>query len=525
VVFCILMLAGVGSGAFYPAHAAAGQEAAVSEKSASIPVSTLESLVNREGTTVQYGNLYIGKGETARGPLVVVNGNAFVSGTVDGDLTLLNGSASLQREAVVTGDLTVAGGYIYASRQARVAGRRTYTDDRYLVTGAAGRLRIRYDRPAPVGAALGLSEWRFSRVRGHEAALRLGIEPRTPTGYPRIAGTVLVPTIRTNHGYLDFHVSVEEPLFERRTLRLGVAGYKKTDTADDWHMPASRNALMAFVTRNDFYNYHTRRGVAVYATQHLTAGVSLGLAYAHDTYFNLPGHAPFTLFRRDRPFRPNPVIDEGNLRSLIWRFQADTRRPEERPANAWYVEAEMERALSALGSDFAYTRYDVTLRRYNAWRGHHLDIRAKIAGSGAPLPLQRVYVLGAMSGLRGFGDFECAGDRLLIANVEYRLPVATFRREALVPWRLEWLAFFDAGTAFFSRASGRNSLLHPATRDRIDPRVGLPLPARYTDLRYAAGAGLTLSSRLIDATLAVAQNLHTTAVRPRVLLFLYRDLF
>ena len=78
----------------------------------------IESLINRAGTTVKYGDVLIARGETVAGPLVVVDGTLFVSGTVTGDLIVLNGSASLQRDAVVTGNLIVGGGYIYASRHA-----------------------------------------------------------------------------------------------------------------------------------------------------------------------------------------------------------------------------------------------------------------------------------------------------------------------------------------------------------------------------------------------------------------------
>jgi hypothetical protein len=94
-----------------------------------------------------------------------------------------------------------------------------------------------------------------------------------------------------------------------------------------------------------------------------------------------------------------------------------------------------------------------------------------------------------------------------------------------VSWRLEGLFFLDSGVAFFSKASGRNSVGHPAVQERVYPRVGLGLPNGYDDIRWAAGFGLAVSGRLIDGSITVGQNLHTTRSKPRVQVFLHRDIF
>ena len=405
----------------------------------------LESLINQDGMSIHRGNHSVDLGQTIDGSLVVVDGTSFVSGRINGDLVVINGSASLQQEAVVTGDLTVVGGEIYASRRATVQGQQLIADDHYVVTRTrTGHLRLRPDQPAPLAFKIRPTGWRFSRVRGHDIDLTLGLFPRKPAWYPRVTGTVSVPTVMNNHGFLDFRVVFEEPLFERRTLRLGVEGYKTTDTNDAWHMPPIFNSLAAFITNNDYYNYYLRRGFTASARQQAHTALSLGMEYRHDAFRNLGTHDPFALFGGNRIFRVNPNIDEGDIHSLAWSVNYDTGVAGWQGGNAWYLDAEIERAVKAFGSDFEYTRFDVAVRRYNKWRGHHLDIRAKFAGSGAPLPLQRSYVLGAFSGLRGFGNFEYAGDRLLVVNAEYRLPVTTWRRRAFIKWKLEILTLHRA---------------------------------------------------------------------------------
>lgn len=487
--------------------------------------SDLEGIINRTGTTVQQGSMTIEKEEVVQGPLVVLNGTSFVSGQVNGDLVVINGSASLQREALVTGDLLVVGGHIYTSSRATVQGQKRLTDERYIVSRTrAGQLRLRYDRPSAMKLSIQPDGWRFNRVRGHDVDLSLRLTPNRTVWYPSFTGTVAIPSVVNNHGYLDFKAAIEEPLFEHRTLRLKFEGYKTTETNDNWHMPAFFNGLAAFFTQNDFFNYHLKRGITASAQQRIHEALTLGFAYHHDNYKNLGTNDPFTLFGGNRAFRPNPDIDTGDIRSFTWSAVLDTKHAENE-GNAWHMEAEIERAVTSFGGDFKYTRYDVTVHRKNQWRGHHFDLRGKIAGSGAPLPLQKTYVLGAYSGLRGFGDFEFAGDRLLVVNAEYRLPVASFRREALISWQLELMTFFDTGTAFFSKKSGRNTPGNPVLQARVNPNVKQSLPDSYTDLNSNVGAGIAIYSRLLYASVQVAQNLNDTSVKPRFLFFLHRDLF
>lgn len=484
--------------------------------------SDLSSLVNRPDATIRYGDVMISRGEQARGPLVVVDGTLFISGTVDGDLIVINGSVSLQRDAVVTGNLTVTEGHIYASRHARVSGEQIRVPNRYVLTGdTPGQLTLKRDQPGPVAFKVKPGGWRFTRVRGHDFALSVGLEPTKSPWYPEISGIVYVPTMSTPHGFLDFKAGIELPLIETNSLRLGVTGYKITDTADRWHIPANLNSLAAFVTRNDFFNYYLKRGLTVHAGQQLSERSTLTLSYIRDRYFSLSNQSPFTLFGGNRAFRGNPAIDAGKIHSFELRYGLNTVKKNK----GWYFDGLIEHSAKALGSDFSYTRYDFTARRSHAWNKHQLDIRAKIAGSDNPLPLQRTYVLGAINGLRGFGDFEFAGDRLFIANVDYRLPLHTFRARALIKWYLHLLTFFDTGTAYFNPTTGRNNPAHPLLLERVNPHAGLPLAFGYTDLRSNAGAGLSLSSHILKITLTVAQNLHTTSAKPRVLIFLHRDLF
>jgi hypothetical protein len=487
-----------------------------------LTLSALDQLLNAPNATVVRGDLSIDLRETHAGPLVVLDGNIYVSGTIDGSLTVVNGSASLQQEAIVEGDVVAVNGYIYASSDASISGILRRNELNIRVKQADAAWQVTRVVPTRMRFGAGPSGWRFSRVRGHEFALGLGWRASRQTRYPDISSTTWIPTTDNNHGYLDFSTRIDQPISLDRSLSVVIEGYKITDTNDDWNVPRSNNSLDAFFVGDDFYNYYLKRGFTISLRRAWQRRLVLGLSFGQDTYYNLAGNNPFSLFG-GTPFRNNPDIDEGKIHGVTASLRLDTRQTSGQ--SGWYADMQVESALGALGSDFEYTRYDLTIRRYNSWRGHGLDFRLKLAGSDDPLPLQKSYVLGSYSGLRGFGHFEYAGDRILVFNADYRIPLKTFRQEAMLKWNLDLQTFFDTGTAFFSKSSGRNGIAHPAIATRINPIVSKPLPDSYSDLRSDVGVGLSLSSRVFYLSLQLAQNVHNFDAGPRALIFIYKEIF
>lgn len=487
-----------------------------------LSLSALEKLLNDSRAAVVKGDLTIERGETHAGPLVVLEGNVYLSGTVDGNLTVVNGSASLQQEATVEGDVSAVNGFIYASSGASISGIRRRSELSIRIRQADAAWQVTRVTPTRMTFGMGPSGWRFSRVRGHEFGFDLGWRANRQTRYPDISSTTWIPTTGNNHGYLDFSVQIEQPISLDRSLSVLVEGYKITDTNDGWNIPRRGNSLDAFFIGDDFYNYYLKRGFTISLKRSWQRRLELGLSLGQDSFYNLAGNNPFSLFG-GTPFRSNPDIDEGKIHGVTASLRLDTRQTSGQ--SGWYADIEIEQALGVLGSDYEYLRYDFTVRRYNSWGGHGLDFRLKFAGSDDPLPLQRSYLLGSYGGLRGFGHFEYAGDRILVFNTDYKIPLKMFRKEAMVKWKLDLQTFFDTGTAFFSRSSGRNSIAHPAMATRINPIISEPLPDNYADLRSDVGVGLSLSSRVFYLSLQLAQNLHDFGTGPRALIFIYKDIF
>jgi hemolysin activation/secretion protein len=115
----------------------------------------------------------------------------------------------------------------------------------------------------------------------------------------------------------------------------------------------------------------------------------------------------------------------------------------------------MQSGLDFLGGERTYTMLEAAVRRHQRLSySDFLDLKFKAAGAVDPLPVQRTYSLGSVGGVRG-KDFDSwgvpRGDRLLLANIEYRrrLPTVRYIQSVFSTW---WLvAFYDAGALFISK--------------------------------------------------------------------------
>jgi outer membrane protein assembly factor BamA len=138
-------------------------------------------------------------------------------------------------------------------------------------------------------------------------------------------------------------------------------------------------------------------------------------------------------------------------------YNLDTRNDEENPTRGIYYRLSVERAgKSELGGNFHYDRYAADLRHYMKlgpilyldmrFACGYLDADPKLLGgplytSGSfphRYPVHKEFYAGGISTLRGYDYKELRGDRLLLANVEYRIGGGD----------LQALVFADAGDAW-----------------------------------------------------------------------------
>jgi hypothetical protein len=431
----------------------------------SISREELEELINRPGTTVVQGSVVLEEGEVREGHLVIIAGDLeMMSGSsVKGDAIVVSGDALLNGECVVEGDLRVVSGYLWASDKAEVRGRTLIHKGNYeleSLDAESGEVelkgikdvnRYRLGWNLPLGPIFPPGP--FNRVDGHTFDVRARYSRPEGVRGSVFEATLRIPTEDTHEDFVMWRASLEAPLLEDESLKLSFEGFKWTETEDAWRTGDLENSLVAFVTSNDNRDYYEETGGAVRLGYRWTDELHVGGGLRSAECRSLATRSPFTLIQRT-DFRENPQIDEGRLTEFAFGLRYDTRFDVFFPADAWYLQAGMRIGLDFLDGEHTYTMLEATARRHQQLTlSDFLDLRLKAAGAMDPLPAQRTYSLGSVGGVRG-KDFESwaspRGDRLLLANVEYRRRLAPVRyiEKIFSTW---WLvAFYDAGAVFLS---------------------------------------------------------------------------
>jgi len=428
------------------------------ENRSNISREDLEALINRPNTSVTHGTLDLPEGEVLEGNVVVIDGDLEMQSgsSIKGDAIVVSGDALLNGECVIEGDLRVVAGFMYASDLAEIKGRTILNDGNFTLKDLneeTGQVRLGemkdINRHRLTGSVF---PGPFNRVDGHNFDFVL--QYKRPEGVSGTAfeGTLRVPTEDTHDGFLQFMAGVTVPMMEGQ-LKLGLDAFKVTESEDDWRATDFESGVITFFSSNDDKDYYEQTGGSVGLTYELTEEISLMGGLSSAEYRSLGTRSPFTLFQRT-DYRRNPGIHEGHLTDLSLGFVYDTRFDPYFPADAWLIEAGMRSGIEFLDGDHTYTIFEATARRHQKLtRLDFVDLRVKMAGSTDALPAQRTFSMGSYGGVRG-KDFDSwmspRGDRLLLANVEYRRHMQPLRYLESLFSRWWLVAFSDTGTLFVS---------------------------------------------------------------------------
>ncbi len=282
-----------------------------------------------------------------------------------------------------------------------------------------------------------------------------------------------------------------EPAFR---FILGAEAHDLTDTQDEWIIPTDENSLAAFLLKEDFHDYYRRVGASGYLEQEVAGQVRFRAEYRDDRYYNMPPDPDvrratnWALFGGKKEFRPNPLIDEGHLRGAVGILTVDTRDDPEEPEEGWFVQAVAEFYGGQVESDYEFDRFILDIRRYQPLGyGENLDLRLRLGSSRRNLPSQFLFDLGGISTLRGYRFKAFTGDRLFLANVEYRIR-ADSRTFGGIPifGDMNLIFFFDAGLAWFSEDVSRAEKgWEYLTWSRLKTDVGVAITDRAGRVRLS----------------------------------------
>lgn len=486
----------------------------------------------------------IAAGRTVHGDVAVLRGPLVLGGHVTGRVVAVNADVILHSTARIDGDLIVVGGEVEGRPSARIGGetrvyrqRLHYTLDGErlvadVVSGSDEGWWRRWERRRASRNSnrfLVASAGAYNRVEG----LPIQVGPQLRQTLRRATVEVGALAIaRTASSFASESVDIgHEARLELRTrgregIAVGGRLFNVVDAVENWQQSDLEVGLASFVLRRDYRDYFGRRGGRLHVALFARAlGGDLTLSYGHEHWGARLRRDPFTVFRNEVAWRPNPLLDAGRLHLLNTTLRADTRNDENRPWSGWYIVADVERGvgdLTALGvtapgvrgsspGRVAYTRGLLDVRRYNRLSPRsQVNLRLVSGGwlGGDELPLQRRLSVDGPGALPGFdfrrthagedvgtcgdGGFAPGGhpaqcERIALVQAEYRGDLH-FDLFGDSEWddliqageNAAWIVFFDAGRGWLVRSGGSivgygAGHIPPLSTFRTDVGVGLDL--------------------------------------------------
>ena len=512
-------------------------------------VREIAALYNAPGTMRVSGSLEIAAERTVTGDVAVTGGpTLIIGGRVTGRVVAINADVVLRPGARVDGDMLIVGGRLEGRDGATVEGgvRAFRQSLSYHMEG---------DRLVPDRQRDG-EEPRFGRIYnfGARTVSQLSF---TATPYNRVEGLPvhIGPTLVHRAGDADFRLEVQGILrsvgnfewtpdnvghrvfAEARvggSRRIGIGGslFDVVEPIERWHFKDTESALAAFFLHRDFRDYYGRHGAGVHVSTFANDERALTLGYRDERWHSREARDPFTLFRDNQEWRPNPAVNDAKMRLLTAEYRYDTRNDKADPWTGWFMSGDIEHgsgrlrplAVGDVESRVRYTRGFADLRRYNRLSPDaQVNMRLVIGGwlGGDDLPLHRRLSVGGAGTLPGF-DFrgnsgavdvaQCSSgetsagtpalcERVVLAQIEYRgaLGFGRLGLGDLVPdWWSErglktpqWVAFADAGRGWLV-GDRQGDLQYP--RSTVIPALGT----------FRTDVGLGLDLRVIGFFVAKA---------------------
>jgi hypothetical protein len=484
-------------------------------------------------------------GRVIRGDVAVLRGPLMIAGHVTGRVIAVNADVILRPTARIDGDLVVVGGEVEGREAARIGGETRVYRRRLRYTTEGDRL-VADDEPRSdegwwrrwerrrasqnSNRFLVASAGAYNRVEG----LPIQVGPQLRQVFRRATlevGALAIARTASSFASESIDIGHEARLEVRTRGREGVAVgarlFNVVDAVETWQQSDLEVGLASFVLRRDYRDYFGRRGGQVHVALFARAlGGDLTLSYGHERWGGRLRRDPFTLFRNEVAWRPNPLLDEGRFHLVNTTLRADTRNNEDRPWSGWFIMADVEHGVGRLVSlgatspgvragglgPVSYTRGLLDVRRYNRLSPRsQVNLRLVAGGwlGGDELPLQRRLSVDGPGALPGF-DFRGAGvgddaatcgrvgfapgggpaqcERMALIQAEYRGDLH-FDLFGDAEWddmiqagdNAAWIVFMDAGRGWLLRSAGTGGAgyptggIPPLSTFRTDAGVGVDL--------------------------------------------------
>jgi surface antigen Omp85-like protein/surface antigen-like variable number repeat protein len=268
-------------------------------------------------------------------------------------------------------------------------------------------------------------------------------------------GTTIFDHRKFNHTYVNGYASykfsrddpgysagIERPIFGGPKLFLGGEIHDVTASDDLWRLTTGEQALVALGFKNSFRDYYRRRGQQVFTVFRAGANNEFSAMARWDRHEPLPNVTDYSFFRDDAAFRPNPLVLDQHVNTLVFGYTFDTRELSGAGQQSTYerhlkdslfgswvrqspglrIEWTSEIAGHGMGGDAEFDRHIFNTRGYLPLGPRTLlSGRALFGFSNGTLPIERQFAIGGIGTVHGYSFKEASGTDLTLLNAEYRV--------------------------------------------------------------------------------------------------------
>ena len=376
-----------------------------------------------------------------RGNVINVNSDIDIYGEVSKNVVCFFGDITLHSKSVVRGDVIAICGRVYQHDDSQVYGQ-IISRKGWQKGGRRFGSRRGFYRPYSLNVGM-----EYNRVDGLLAKTWFKYED--PDHF--------FPTLEFGLGYaleaerLHYNFAFSQRFMDKYAVEPHGRIYRETATEDEWMCGEHENTVFALIVNEDFRDYYEREGGEVGIKFHLGDDHSIDFQYSYDNLDWLESHTKLWSLFGKKDFRENfstlpydlkeTYKDDFTSKLSLFKinYTLDTHGGKYlRDAN-WFGQIQYEKAGGDLKGDLTYTKWLVSLSRYQPFNRYFaLNLRAMYGGSSDNLPLFKKYFLGGLRTLRGYKHKDFYGDQMFLANMEYIFEVSYSFRTTL---------FFDIGKA------------------------------------------------------------------------------
>jgi hypothetical protein len=437
------------------------------------------------------------------GDIFVFSAAVTIAGEVAGDLIVVGGDVTIREAAVVRGAVIVIGGVLRQQGDGKI-----YGD--IFAPGGHRRPRLSISR------AWDFEEEGFSyqpvisydRVDGFRGGVSV-----------HLRGSVFEPRLHLTSAYAFASETWQADLEFRqrlsRTLDIEAFGrlYRLTETDDSAWVSGLDNTLYALIAGSDYRDYFGVDGGDLGVDYKYRERGSTTVLYRNTEYRWLDAHPNlWHLFRSGHDFHPNfagtglSKLDSAGRADAIALFEQRTSavlvavavdpKDTERRVDGFNgsLLGVYEIAGGGLGGDFDYDRLMLHASGWwNTGSRHRVFLRLFYGAGRRDLPPNKLFYLGGVGSLRGYGQKAFVGDKAVLLTAEYRLNY----------WTND---IFDGGVIVFCDAGqvATGTGIWKLDQFKTDIGIGLGLG---DGVRLDIAKGLDRSGRDIKVTLQLTATL------------------